>query len=223
MIAIDEIIRTKRKSIALIVQRDGSLTVRAPLRASEKEINRIVEKKAEWIKAKQKLVKSVYPVAKPKEFVNGEGFWYLGKIHRLSIVDDEILLLNLNGNFYISRTNLPTAEAIFTKWYRKQAEQIISERVQWYAAKHGFDYSQVKITSARTRWGSCNSKGILCFTWRLVMAPVPVIDYVAVHELLHTQVKNHSRVYWSKLRLILPDYKQRIEWLEINGHLLNLD
>ena len=223
MIAIDEIIRTKRKSIALIVQRDGSLTVRAPLRASEKDINRIVEKKAEWIKAKQKLVKSVYPVAKPKEFVNGEGFWYLGKIHRLSIVDDEILLLNLNGNFYISRTNLPTAEAIFTKWYRKQAEQIISERVQWYAAKHGFDYSQVKITSARTRWGSCNSKGILCFTWRLVMAPVPVIDYVAVHELLHTQVKNHSRVYWSKLRLILPDYKQRIEWLEINGHLLNLD
>src|SRR3972149_5543818 len=124
MIAIDEIIRTRRKSIALIVQRDGSLTVRAPLRASEKEINGIVEKKAEWIKAKQKLVKSIYPAAKPKEYVNGEGFWYLGKIHRLSIVDKEIPLLNLNGNFYISRSNLPKAETVFLKWYQKQADQI---------------------------------------------------------------------------------------------------
>jgi len=223
MIVIDEIIRTKRKSIALIVQRDGRLTVRAPLRASERDIRAVVEKKADWIHAKQELVKSVYPVAKPKEYVNGEGFWYLGKIHRLSIVEEEIPLLNLNGNFYLSRDALPKAETIFIDWYRKQAYQVISDRVTWYANKHGFSYKQLKITSARTRWGSCSARGTLSFAWRLVMAPVSVIDYVAVHELLHTQVKNHSREYWNRLRLILPEYKQQIEWLKINGNLLSLD
>jgi len=58
--------------------------------------------------------------------------------------------------------------------------------------------------------------------WRLVMAPMPVIDYVVVHELVHLQVKNHSRNFWGKVGVIMPDYKQRIEWLEKNGHLLNL-
>jgi len=100
--------------------------------------------------------------------------------------------------------------------------QVITERVQWYAAKHGLEYKQVKITSARTRWGSCNSRGTLSFSWRLVMAPVPVIDYVVVHELAHTVEKNHSKKFWAKVQIIMPDYQNRIEWLDKNGHLFNL-
>ena len=87
MIQIDQLIRTRRKSIALIVQRDGSLIVRAPLRSSDKQIRTVVNNKSEWIKAKQELVKAVYPPFAPKEYVNGEGFWCLGKIHKLEIVE----------------------------------------------------------------------------------------------------------------------------------------
>jgi predicted metal-dependent hydrolase len=99
---------------------------------------------------------------------------------------------------------------------------MIAERVAWYAAKYGFTYKQVKITSAQTRWGSCSAKGTLSFAWRLVMAPVPEIDFVVVHELVHTVEKNHGKAFWAKVKAILPDYKQRIEWLEVNGHLLKL-
>ncbi|MBI5933840.1 MAG: M48 family metallopeptidase [Chloroflexi bacterium] len=222
MIPIDQLIRTKRKSIALIVQRDGSLIVRAPLRASEKQIQAFVTKKASWILSKQKLVKAVYPPFVPREYVNGEGFWYLGKIHKLEIVETQRPAVYLNGNFRLAQKALSRAEGAFIKWYKSQALQVITERVQWYAAKHGLQYKQIKITSAQTRWGSYNSRGTLSFSWRLVMAPVPVIDYVVAHELVHGQENNHSKKFWTKLQLIMPDYKQRIEWLEQNGHLLSL-
>lgn len=222
MIQIDQIIRTKRKSIALIVQRDGSLVVRAPLRASEKQIQAFVTKKEGWIQSKQKLVKSVYPPFVPREYVNGEGFWYLGKIHKLEIVETQRPAVYLNGNFRLAQKALSRAESAFVRWYKSQALQVITERVQWYAAKHGLHYKQIRITSAQTRWGSYNSRGTLSFSWRLVMAPVPVIDYVVIHELVHGQENNHSKKFWTKLQLIMPDYKQRIEWLEKNGHLLRL-
>jgi len=213
MINIDEVIRTKRRSIALIVERDGRLVVRAPTRVKDEKILEFVNQKEKWILNKQEKAKALYPPFAPKEYVNEEGFWYLGKIHPLQWTENQKPLLYLNENFQLSQMAADKAPGVFEKWYRGQAYQIISERVQWYAAKHGFVYKHIKITSAQTRWGSCNSKGTLSFTWRLVMAPMPVIDYVVVHELVHLKTLNHSKDYWSKVRLIMPDYKSRIDWL----------
>ncbi len=84
------------------------------------------------------------------------------------------------------------------------------------------DYKSIRITSARTRWGSCSSKGNLSFTWRLVMAPPQVIDYVVAHELAHLQVRNHSPAFWQKVKTIMPDYLQYRRWLDAHGHLLTL-
>lgn len=223
MINVNEIIRTKRRTIALIVERDGRLIVRAPLRAKEDAINQFIKQKEKWILKKQADVKAYYPPFVQKEYVNGEGFWFLGQIHKLQIVDEKEPNLYLNGNFRLAKVTLHKADSVFEKWYRKQAYQVMVGRVQWYAAKHGYQYKQIKITSARTRWGSCNSRGTLSFTWRLVMAPIPVIDYVVIHELVHLQVKNHSKKFWSRVGVIMPDYEQKIDWLNKNGHLLNLE
>jgi predicted metal-dependent hydrolase len=222
MVMIDEIIRTKRRTIALIVERDGRLIVRAPTRAKEETINEFIKHKEKWILKKQGEVKAYYPPFVSKEYVNGEGFWFLGQIHKLQIVDEKKPNLFLNGDFRLAKAAVHKAPAVFEKWYRKQAFQVIAGRVQWYATKHGFQYTQIKITSARRRWGSCSASGTLSFAWRLVMAPVPVIDYVVVHELVHLQVRNHSKKFWGRVGVIMPDFKQKIEWLEKNGHLLNL-
>jgi predicted metal-dependent hydrolase len=222
MTKIDQIIRTKRKSIALIVQRDGRLVVRAPIDATDEQILTVVQKKNGWIHSKQEAVLSTYPQVVEKEFVNGEGFWYLGTSYRLRIVDDANHPLELDTYFLLDRYVLPHARDVFTAWYKGRALLVISERVAWYAAKNGINYKQVKITSAQTRWGSCSAKGTLSFSWRLVMAPVPVIDYVVVHELVHLLEKNHGRAFWAKVKAIMPDYKQKIEWLDINGHLLRI-
>lgn len=192
------------------------------MNATDEEINSVVEKKSGWIQTKKAMVQLVYPQTSEKEYVNGEGFWYLGKSYRLEIIEGANKPIELRNRFFLDRSVLPKAQIYFSNWYREQALKVIPERVAWYATNIGMSFHSVKITSAQKRWGSCSAKGTLSFPWRLVMAPIPVIDYVVVHELVHLSEKNHGKVYWAKLRAIMPDYKQKIEWLDKNGHLLRI-
>ncbi len=110
----------------------------------------------------------------------------------------------------------------FTNWYKERAYEKIKERVEFYAQKRGLKYNRVNITSAEKRWGSCSAKGNLNFSWRLIMAPLPVVDYVVVHELVHLIEKNHSKEFWKKVKLFMPDYEKYKDWLKEKGHLLTL-
>lgn len=219
-INIDQIIRTDRKTIALIVGRDGKLMVRAPIDATNEQILSVVERKSTWIVKKQQEMIATYPQIGEKEFVNGEGFLYLGQSYRLKIIDRGEIPLRLDDFFYLDRNVLFQAKEVFIHWYKEKANEVISERVAWYSDKMGVQVKQIKITSATTRWGSCSSKGTVSFPWRLVMAPVPVIDYVVIHELVHILEKSHSKAFWDKVRTMMPDYQQKIRWLEVNGHTL---
>ena len=216
------IIHSKRKTFALEVKRDGSLVVRVPLRATRAQVEALISQKADWIKAKQELVKSLYPPVPPRAYVNGDGFLYLGQSYKLTILDGAAEPLVLSDQFYLAHLAQPGAQAVFKAWYRQQAFDVISRRVEWYASRHGFVYQQVKISQARTRWGSCGPTGALSFSWRLVMAPLRVIDYVVVHELAHLKVKNHSRDFWAEVKVLMPDYKVQLAWLKQNGHRLTL-
>jgi predicted metal-dependent hydrolase len=222
MMQPDQVIRTRRKTFALIVRGDGSLLVRAPLRASDKQIAGLVRKKEKWIRARQEIARQRYQKALPKEYVNGEGFLYLGISYKLAIVQDQPEGLTLRDQFYLSQSALPIAESVFRDWYKRQAFQMITERVEWYAGQNGCHYRRVRITDARTRWGSCGRGGALNFAWRLVMAPLRVIDYVVIHELAHLEERNHSQAFWNKVGLLMPDYRQQIHWLKVNGHALSL-
>jgi hypothetical protein len=154
--------------------------------------------------------------------VNGEGFLYLGKSYRLKIISQGDVPLKLDTFFFLDQNALKNAKSIFIDWYKNKAKDVLSERVAWYSKKSGIIVKQIKITSANSRWGSCSAKGTLSFPWRLVMAPVPVIDYVVIHELIHVVEKNHSKDFWDKVHVLMPDYKLKIEWLEINGHILKI-
>jgi predicted metal-dependent hydrolase len=222
MINIDQVIRTDRKSIALIVKRDGRLVVRAPLDATDEQIFSVINRKSNWIEVKQQEVLSTYPQTSKKEFVNGEGFLYLGQSFRLKIIDQAEVPLKLGTFFVLDQAFLAQAKEVFIKWYKERACEVLSERVTWYVGKIGVKVEEVKIASATSRWGSCSAKGTLSFPWRLVMAPIPVIDYVVIHELVHILEKNHSKTFWNQVHALMPDYEKKIAWLEINGHTLNL-
>ena len=130
--------------------------------------------------------------------------------------------LKLDTFFLLDQNALTNAKSIFIDWYKDKANDVLSDRVAWYSKKSGISIKQIKITSATSRWGSCSAKGTLSFPWRLVMAPVPVIDYVVIHELVHISEKNHSKTFWNQVHALMPDYENKIAWLEINGHTLNL-
>jgi predicted metal-dependent hydrolase len=216
-----QLIRSRRKTIALIVREDGSLVVRAPLHSAEGTIRKFVERKAAWIRKTQARVDESI-LARTKKYHQGEQFLFLGKTYPLVIVPRSQTALSWESVFHLSSSAQPHAEQIFIRWYRAQAARILSERVSWYAGRNGFNYRRVKITSARTRWGSCSPDGTLCFSYRLIMAPQEVVDYVAVHELVHLDIKNHSQTFWSRVEAIMPDFRLRLEWLNRNGRFLGI-
>jgi hypothetical protein len=154
--------------------------------------------------------------------VNGEGFLYLGKYYKLIIIDKQETALQFENGFYFSKEHLSNAKQVFMRWYKEKAYEKISERVEWYAQKRGFKYNRIIITNAQKRWGSCSYKRNLNFTWRLIMAPLPVIDYVVVHELVHLEERNHTKSFWNKVKMLMPAYKKHKDWLKENGYLLRL-
>ena len=216
------LIRSRRKTIAIIVDLNGNVTVRAPLRVPLQQIYDFVHSKEGWIRTKQERIRSI-PNDPPITFQTGEEFLFLGQRYPLEIKGNVKAPLILNRQFELSSTHLSKALTVFTRWYCQQAIRVFSERASYYASQTGLRYKRIRISSARTRWGSCSSRGTLSFTWRLVMAPMTIIDYVVVHELVHTQVRNHSRLFWEQVQTILPDYKNRIRWLKENGVFLTID
>lgn len=217
----DRLIRAKRRTIALIVERDGSLTVRAPKRATLQDIHGFIQEKEKWIERSREKLKAIVTVPK-KEFADGETFLFLGKEYELRLVPNQRQTLHFDSGFTLKASARPRGEAVFTKWYKTQALTVFTERVSHYATLHKFEPKQVKVNSARTRWGSCTSTGTINFTWRLVMAPVEVIDYVVLHELAHLKIKNHSPRFWKLVESLCPEFKRHRKWLREHGEKLNL-
>lgn len=219
MIAIDQLIRSRRKTIALIITREGKLVVRAPLRTSRANIDAIVAEKAAWIRSRQAEM-----LARPKppvlEFKEGASFPYLGSQLPLHFSARAPLRLALRDDvFHLSPASAPHAGKYFLAWYKRQARAVLDARVKYHAARLGLTPAALRISSARTRWGSCSSRGTLSFTWRLVLAPLAVIDYVVVHELVHLEIKNHSKTFWRRVQAAYPETPEARRWLKANSRI----
>jgi predicted metal-dependent hydrolase len=216
-IIVDKLVRSGRRTIALIVERDGTLTVRAPLHMSALRIQAFVEEHSDWIlKNKEKVKHAVSPAR--DRFEDGQLFLFLGQAYPLKIVSSRRRRLEFDGKvFKLAQSALPRAEEAFIDFYKDQAKAFIGRRALMLAEINGFRYKRIRISSARTRWGSCSTSGTLSFTYRLVMAPPDVVDYVVIHELVHTKIHNHSRNFWNNVALLVPDYKVKMAWLKKNG------
>jgi predicted metal-dependent hydrolase len=220
---VNKILRTRRKTLALEIMPDETVIVRAPQKAPMERIFAFVRSKLSWIIEKKQYVRQRYPKEIDKKFEEGEEFLFLGEPCRLSIglATNPPLILN-EKNFVLSGENIERAKELFQKWYRVEALKLISERVKYYSEITGLEYSRLRISNAQRRWGSCSARGSLNFSWRLIMAPLAVIDYVIVHELSHIKIKNHSKNFWLLVESIYPDYKAQRKWLRNNYHLLKI-
>ena len=222
-IIIDQIIRSNRKSFGLEVKPDGRLIVRVPNNATKSQIQSIVDHKTGWIAKTQSRLARKFPDLQPKTFTPGEAFWYLGEQYPLRLTDRTSPLLDLDGAFTLSHSAQNRAKEVFTEWYREETRAITQRLIKTYTKQYGFKVHQVRITSARTRWGSCSGKNNLNFTYRLSMAPLQVIEYVVIHELVHLKIRNHSKAYWDAVAAIKPTYQKDRAWLKQHGIHLTLE
>ena len=143
---------------------------------------------------------------------------YLGSNY--AIIKDAVDAVEVSGDELIIPEN-HDVEAL-TAWLKEQAMQTISERVTLYANVMGVTPGTIRLSEAKTRWGSCSTKNNLNFAWRLIMCPLSVIDYVVVHELSHITYKNHSSAFWARVKTVLPTYEDGQEWLKLNKKLMEI-
>ena len=219
---VDEIIFSKRKTIAIEVKPGGRVIVRAPQGTRKANIEQFVHEKSTWIQqAKARL--AAVPAENPKQqFHHGADVLYLGKAWRLlhTLKGKKGLVFDPRQGFLLQEDRLEDAPGFLKAFYREETRRLAKVYIEKHAGKWGLKPSSVRVTSAMTRWGSCSGKNGLNFSYRLAMLPREAIEYVVVHELAHIRHHNHSAAFWNYLGQMLPDYQQRRQWLKQNGRKL---
>lgn len=223
----------KRKTISLFVDPFEGVFLRAPLKPSLKILEKLVYSKAVWIITKQRLINEIINRLPKREFVTGETFMYLGRQLRLKIIKINCKTklkpctakIIVKGNcFIVSLSNVKRTQRlkivrdVLINWYKKNARLVLLRRVRTYSKKLNIPMPEIFIGSQVKRWGSCNiRKRQVRFNWRIVMAPMSIVDYLVIHELCHLKHNNHSKDFWKLVGSILPDYEARRQRLRKEG------
>ena len=217
--------RHRRRTIAITIERDGRVVLRAPAKTARDTLHQFVQEKRPWIKKKLLQIRQEQTHVHPRAFVSGETFFYLGDSYPLKVThspNGAPPLAFIGGEFQLNERFKGDREALFVAWYKKQAETLIRQRIDRYREVMDIPSVQERITSAQYQWGGCSSRDRITFSWRIVLAPLPMVDYVVVHELAHLRERNHSSNFWKIVEDILPDYRVRRQWLREHRYLLDV-
>ena len=209
-----------RKSIEVTIERDASLVLRAPDEVTCAVATRFVESKRSWIY--RKLAEKDALVGPPivKQFVNGEGFAYLGRSHRLLIVPDGDDVRLDRGRFVLPAPLVEDGPAIMRRWYRRSGGQWLRRRLEPWAARMGVGAVAVTVTDLGYRWGSARpleGDHRINIHWATLQLPPSLIDYVVVHELAHLIEANHTAAYWNHVERAMPGYERHKANLAVIG------
>lgn len=204
------IVRSRRKTVSLTVTRTGEAVVRAPFGYPSAKIEDFVLRHLGWIEKRVQERTSV-----SLDFDVGKTVTLFGKVYLLeqgnpSVSDGKIFLPEKNTEF------------AFTCILKELTQRVMGALTERIARDCGFTYGKVRVSSARGRWGSCNRKGVIAYTFRNAFLPLELAEYVCVHELCHTQYFNHSAAFWKRVESILPDWRIRRRKLKECGNFMNL-
>ncbi len=216
---------TRRRTVALSVSPPGQVILTAPRDTPVERLDAVVQAKAKWIASRLRLVRPAEPRPSPREFVGGESFLYLGRQYRLEVrrggVAPEVRLER--GRLRVGLPGALTGEAragavreALAGWYREHARERLAERATWWAQRAGVPEPRVLVREQEKRWGSCGA-GVVRFNWRIIQAPMRLVDYVVAHEVVHLVHDDHGREFWAALGRLLPDYEARRERLRTEG------
>lgn len=209
-----KVIKSKRKTIRLEITREGELIIKAPLNISDKTIKSIINKKSSWIKetlnkVKNEERKSIYNIDYNSEIP------YLNKLLIIKS-NSEINKIYIKDNILLAPENLDkeTLEKKICNFLREESRKIFTERVDYYSKIIGKAPKKIRISNAKTRWGSMSSTGTLSLNPRLILFDMGVIDYVIIHELCHIYHMDHSKNFWNMVEKNCKDYKKQKEKLK---------
>lgn len=221
----------RRKTLSISVDQHG-LSVISPFNVDIQKVETTLHKKAVWILKQVTSFNEMQTRVQKRSFLSGEKLPYLGRQYRLKVMKTDInepILRFFQGRFL---AELPKGVSedehrdllypLFVNWVKQRASKYSQDRLKRFTLKLQKEPNKIVIKDQEQRWGSCTPSGNILLNWRIFLAPTSMIDYVLAHELVHLKHMDHSKEYWETLRMLMPDYEQRKQWLRINGGTLNI-
>jgi hypothetical protein len=208
------LIRKEVKHARLRVSEDGKVRIIAPPAFTEEDIHTMLKKKAKWIESNLKYFKGMSRVELQRNqlllFGNRYNYFYDTTYAQKVTVDHEHKTITSKKDLLDTKTQ--------EKWYRRIAKKHLTKRTMELSAKMKLPFNKLFIRESKTKWGNCSKDKNISLNWKLIKAPDYVIDYIIIHELLHTLVMSHTHKFWTLLKSYYPDYKESIKWLEKYGN-----
>lgn len=219
-------ISDRARNLRLKVDPDDGLVVTVPEHFDPGLVEGIIREKQGWILDKLNFFgqaqQSLSAPGKTGRYVFYRGREYQVEVRTqktragtVEIEDDKMVVI-------LDEAGAMDSAAVLEHWLKKMARLLIYQRVRVVNNVLRLNFNRIAIRGQKTRWGSCSQLGNLNFNWRLVMAPLQVMDYVVAHELLHLVEPNHSKKFWGMVENVCPDYKSCRDWLKKNGHRLRV-
>lgn len=210
-----ELIFSDRKTISIKIKENGELEVRAPKKISKEKIDSFVKSKEKWIKKHSTRIANDYNLKSNFKLNFGDSIKITGKLTQIHSTEGKIAKYE-NNEFLIPKTcDSDEIRHIIMDLAKKIAKLYITKRVLFFKNIMNIEPTAIKITNAKTRWGSCSGKNSINFSWRIIMANEDIIDYIVVHELAHIKQHNHSKEFWREVENIIPNYIEIKEKLKL--------
>lgn len=210
------IVRSHRRTISVHIEPDGDVIVKAPKLMPTFMINNFISSHQDWIDKHLTRIKKVPVVKRAKD-----QYLYLGQM--LTLEPSSVTKISVkNDTLFFPQSLLFRKDKELLNWYLSESKRVITLQTEKYALEMKTEFKEITFSDTKSQWGRCTQDNRLQFNWRLIMAPAMVLNYVVVHELAHTIEKNHTQMFWMKVRGITPSYRQQIKWLKDYGATLKI-
>lgn len=218
-----EIKYKNRTSIGITIDSYGNVEIQAPKGTPDEKVLQIIEEKWDLIQQKSKEMKDRLLGPQKKVYEYGENFLFLGNTYPIQIFQDinitqeHVVFKEEKIQIYVKQFDTEKIKQVLKRFYYQQCKTLVERSISSYQSLFKTKPRSFRISDSKTTWGTCDSKQQLTFNWRLAMAPMEVIDYVVVHEMCHMVHLNHDRSFWRLVGKIMPDYKEKENWLALSS------
>lgn len=217
---------TRAKNIRITVGTDG-VVLTLPGRTAEKHGHEFIRERSSWIAKTLAKIEAADEIVASRSLADGSRVPFIGWDLTLRLLDGpsgRVTLKPASAELWVRvpDTRRETVAAALERWYRRQAKEVFTERLDAVVERNGTSYERVAIRDQKTRWGSCSSSGTISFNWRLLLAPESVMDYVIEHEAAHIEVRDHSKNFWALMDQRVEDWRDSRLWLKRHGTTLRL-
>lgn len=221
------------KNITIKVKYPNTVTIVSPKSVNDEFIHDLVESKSRWILNKLNEFKNKESENPPILLIDGDKIPYLGNYYTLNVYKEKSIIkcsLIFKEDKFIAKVpyNISSNDQyiklreLLVNWYLTEGGKLIKERISIYSKKLNLYPESITLKEQKTSWGTCSSIGNIYINWKILLAPLDIIDYVLVHELCHLKHMNHSKEYWALVGTIFPDYKEKRNYLKENSLKLNI-